>query len=363
MSAITTLRIHYDTGVAHKLFIRGDAPGLNWEKGIEATWKVGNVWTYQFPTQDRIVEFKVLIDDRVWQVGLNYRIDPGVTRDFYPHFHSKKGELEVIHHFDTPIVIYLPPSYHENPFKHYPVIYMHDGQNLFDPETAFGGQAWAVDKTMNRLVLEGQMEEVIGVGIYNRGAARIHDFTPSHDPEFMGVGAGGGAENYLHLIADEIKPHIDTHYRTRPSREHTGLLGSSLGGLVSFYMAREQPEIFSKVASLSSSFWWNRRNLIRRVIRRHLHIPMKIYLDAGSRDNEVETLEMYRILLDIGYRPGSEIFCHIAPKAAHNERFWGQRVHLPLRFLFPCHGHADPNHWREESFVLESEISQLPLET
>jgi len=192
LSANTTLRIHYDAGWENRLFVRGDGPSLDWEKGIEATWRNGNVWMVKFPNPEGITEFKVLINDTVWNIGSNYRVESGETHDFYPHFYRREGRLEVMYHFDTPIVIYLPPSYEENPFKHYPVIYMHDGQNLFDPATAFGGQAWAVDKTINRLVTKGEMEEVIAVGIYNRGAARIHDFTPSHDPNFMGVGAGGG---------------------------------------------------------------------------------------------------------------------------------------------------------------------------
>ncbi len=353
--ADTLIRIHYDAGWQKRLTIRGEGTGLDWEKGKEASWHVGNVWVLELPPFQGKVWFKVLIDDETWSLGGNFMVEPGERLELYPHFYQRTGKLDVSYHFDTPVITYLPPSYDENPFKHYPVIYMHDGQNLFDPATAFGGQAWAVDKTMDRLVVEGAMEEVIAVGIYNRGAARIYDFTPTRDPQFRG-GVGGGADNYLDLIVDEIKPYIDTHFRTHTRREHTALMGSSLGGLVSFYMARERPDVFSKVAALSSSFWWNQANLIRRVVKRRLHIPMKIYLDAGSHDNEADTLEMYRVLKEVGYRPGEEIFCHIAERHAHSERFWGQRVHLPLRFLFPFNGISDPSLWPEERHLHPAEL-------
>ena len=327
--------IHYDTGQDHFVTVRGESEPLNWEKGRKARRIDNHSWIFEVDLSVEVSEFKVLIDDQTWSVGPNYWIQKGQTKDIYPFFHQRNGRIVHTERFDTPVAIYLPPSYDENALKRYPVLYIHDGQNLFDPHTAFGGRMWGIHDIIDQRSSAGIMDEVIVVGIYNRGSARLHDYTPSHDPDFHGVGVGGGADAYAHLLIDQIKPYIDSAYRTHPENRHTGLLGSSLGGLVSLYMARQRPEIFGKVASMSSSFWWNDRNLMRSIIRERRHVPIRVYIDAGAKDNWRETHAMYEVLLSCGYKPGRDLFYYIAPDHEHSEPYWGARAHLPLQFLYP----------------------------
>jgi len=328
----THLKIRYDAGWGNRISLRGDVAPFSWERGQDLVCEEDGLWTLRWDMTDEGMAFKPLVNDRVWAIGADYHIRRGETLEINPFFYDEDGSVERFHHFDTPIVVYLPPGYHENPDRRYPVCYAHDGQNLFDPNTAFMGQIWGLDMTIAKLVKSGLIEPLIAVGVFNRGAARIHDYTPSFDPSF---GAGGGAESYAQMLIEEIKPFVDLHYRTLPEPRHTALMGSSLGGLVSLFIARRRPDVFGKVASLSSSFWWNSRNMIREVTRKREHIPLEIYLDAGSRESWEETLEMYQALMACGYEAGKDLFCFIAQDHGHSERAWRERVHMPLTFLFP----------------------------
>ena len=223
---LTSVHIHYDAGWKNLVTLRGDGGPFNWEQGRACHFDEEKVWHFTWEMEEESLSFKPLINDERWSIGANFHIRRGETRNIYPFFHDDQGRLETVHHFDTPISIYLPPGYNENPSRRYPVCYIHDGQNLFDPQTAFMGQIWGLHETITKLVRSGLMEPVIAVGIYNRGAARIHDYTPSFDPNFGNEGAGGGAESYAELVVEEIKPFIDLKYRTRTDPKDTGLLGS-----------------------------------------------------------------------------------------------------------------------------------------
>jgi enterochelin esterase-like enzyme len=135
----------------------------------------------------------------------------------------------------------------------FPVMYFHDGQNLFDPTQAGFGVAWEVDDTLDRLTAAGDVPAMIVVGVHNT-AQRIPDYTSSVDP---GRGDGGNAMNYGHFLVDELKPWIDATLNTRCGAEHNGLGGSSLGGLVSLYVAQGWPDVYGHVLAMSPSLWWN----------------------------------------------------------------------------------------------------------
>ena len=178
--------------------------------GPTDTW-----WTTTSSTGD--VELKPLVDDATWSTGGNYIVKAGTTVDIYPFFGASVGRLVQVNNFYSPqlrnyrsLIIYLPPSYSENIFKRYPVLYMHDGQNIFQASTAFGGVEWGVDETANRLVQYGLMDETLIVGIYNTGANRIYEYTPCCDPTY----GGGGANLYERFVIDTVKPWIDSRYRT-----------------------------------------------------------------------------------------------------------------------------------------------------
>jgi predicted alpha/beta superfamily hydrolase len=335
----SAIRVHYDTGYGNRITLRGNKAPLSWTAGVNATWTTGNVWTYSWSNTVGDVELKPLINDTTWSVGANYKVKAGTTVDIYPFFQARGGTLVKVSNFSSPqlgntrtLRIYLPPSYGLNPLKRYPVLYAHDGQNLFEASTAFGGVEWRVDETANSLINNGQMDEVIVVGIDNGGANRIYEYTPCCDPQY----GGGGADVYERFILETVKPYIDQTYRTLPGNKNTAIMGSSLGGLVSFYIGRRHPEVFSKLAGLSSSFWWNNQMLTRQVEAATTKVPVNIYIDAGtSSDGLTETTRMRDALAADGYVQGRDLYYYVAQGAGHNEGAWAARLHLPLTYLFP----------------------------
>jgi len=230
------------------------------------------------------------------------------------------------------IIVWLPPDYEENPKKRYPVLYMHDGQNLFEASTAFGGVEWRVDETANQLINTGQMDETIVVGIDNAGGNRIWEYTPCCDPSY----GGGGADVYESFIIQTVKPYVDQSYRTLSGNRNSAIMGSSLGGLVSFYIGRRHPEVFARLGGLSSSFWWNNQMLPRDVEVSTIKVPVGIYIDAGTNnDGLTDTTRMKNALVADGYVQGQDLSYYVAQGASHNESSWAARLHIPLTYLFP----------------------------
>lgn len=334
----SVIRVHYDAGWGRRITLRGSKQPLAWSTGLEATWTQGHIWTYVWPKSSGVLEFKPLLDDRAWSVGGNYHLRAGSTVDVYPFFGPPVGILHKVHDFHSPqldnrrtLVISLPPSYEENPLKRYPVLYMHDGQNAFEDATSFTGVSWGADRTSHSLVAQGLMDEVIIVGVYNTGNARVFEYTPGPPNGRM-----GGADLYGRFLIETVKPWVDEHYRTLPGREDTALMGSSLGGLVSFYLGRRRPDVFSKVACLSSSFMWNGSELIREVATSPERVPVKFYIDAGTRrDPLTPTQHMKEALESRGYVQGKDLSYYEHKGGQHHESSWAERVHRPLSYLFP----------------------------
>jgi predicted alpha/beta superfamily hydrolase len=336
-AATTTVRVHYDTGFGHRIAIRGSAAPLSWSAGQDATWTSGNVWVYTWRTAGD-VDLKPLIDDAQWSTGGNYRVRAGTTIELYPFFGRSAGSVVEVASFASPelgnqrsLVIYLPPSYGENAAKRYPVLYMHDGQILFDAATSAFGTEWQVDENVDAAVGAGRMDEVIVVGIDNT-ANRIWEYTPCCDATY----GGGGAEVYERFVIDTVKPFVDRQFRTLPGKTTTAIMGSSLGGLVSCYIARRNPAVFGKAGCMSSSFWWNDQALTVEVERSTAHVPVAFYLDAGtSNDGLPETTRMAAALAADGYVQGRDLDVVTAQGGSHNEASWAARVAVPLAWLFP----------------------------
>jgi predicted alpha/beta superfamily hydrolase len=233
------------------------------------------------------------------------------------------------------IVVYTPPDYERAIRRRYPVLYLQDGQNLFDPETSFiRGQHWRVAETADRLIRTGAIAPLIIVGIYNAGDRRIDEYTPTVD---AGRGRGGKSEAYAAVLLREIKPYIDATFRTRRGPENTGLGGSSLGGILALDFGLRFPHVFGKLAVMSPALWWDRAVMLRRVRER---LPLRIWLDMGTAEGE-EVVRLARELRDIlerfGWREGADLQHWEAPGAGHNELAWAARVEPMLRFLFPLH--------------------------
>jgi predicted alpha/beta superfamily hydrolase len=234
------------------------------------------------------------------------------------------------------LVVYLPPGYEQEPDRRYPVLYLHDGQNLFEGATAFvPGQDWHVSDTAEARITGGAVEPLIIVGIYNAGEHRIDEYTPTRDRK---QGAGGDADLYGRMLREELKPFIDATYRTLPDPANTGLGGSSLGGLVTLYLGFQHPDIFGKLAVLSPSVWWDNRVILKLVRMTDPKPRLRIWLDIGTGEGG-KTVRDARALRDelvrVGWVLGSDLHYAEIPEAGHNEAAWAERVGPFLEYLFP----------------------------
>ncbi|MCS6773428.1 MAG: alpha/beta hydrolase-fold protein [Thermoflexales bacterium] len=220
-----------------------------------------------------------------------------------------------------PVVVYLPPSYARAPERRYPVIYFHDGQNLFDPATSYIGIEWGVDETLEALSKEGV--EAIAVGIWNT-EQRMSEYSPF--PNWF----KGRGEAYLDFIVHTVKPMIERVYRVMPGREHTVLFGSSMGGLISLYGFITRPQVFGRVGAMSPAFWVG-NGMMHALVRERPFVPGRVYIDHGTR--EYNPHRMRDVLLEKGYRLGED-FTYVSERGGeHDEAAWARRLPNALRFL------------------------------
>jgi predicted alpha/beta superfamily hydrolase len=233
------------------------------------------------------------------------------------------------------LVVYLPPGYDEQPQRRFPVLYLHDGQNLFDGSTSYvQGQDWHVGPTADAEIHAGRVEPLIIVGIYNTGKARIREYTPTRVPRL----GGGRADRYGKFLLEEVMPFIHREYRAEGGPWRTGIGGSSLGGLVSLYLGMSRSDVFGKIAALSPSVWWNQRVIHKFAASVPLHSHPCIWLDIGTREGPriVEDVERYRdVLLQRGWQYERDLHYERVEGAEHNELAWAKRVGPFLRFLYP----------------------------
>ncbi len=233
------------------------------------------------------------------------------------------------------ITVYLPPGYDDQPHQHYSVLYLHDGQNLFDPETSFlPGRYWRVRETTDEVIEAGLVEPLIIVGVANTGDHRLAEYTHSHDWR-MG---GGDADAYGKLLIGELMPFVSKHYRVRSGREHTGMGGSSLGGLVSLYLGLRYSSIFGRLAVLSPSVWWNHKSILACV---NAALPVqrpRIWLDVGDAEGRRTLADadlLWRRLKANGWQPEIDLHYERVRGGTHDESAWAARVGPFLQFLFP----------------------------
>jgi predicted alpha/beta superfamily hydrolase len=234
------------------------------------------------------------------------------------------------------IVVYLPPGYDATNDR-YPVFYLQDGQNLFDPATAFGGQDWRADATADELIASGVVPPMLLVGVYNTGVRRISEYTPTRDAEKR---KGGKGDRYAQMLARELKPFIDSEYRTRRGGADTGVGGSSLGGLAAIEAGLLYPRVFGKIAVMSPSVWWDQRSILAMVRRFGGGVRPRIWLDTGTEegDNPRQVVEDARLLRDVlverGWREEADLLYREFAGAGHNEAAWASRFGEMLRWLW-----------------------------
>ena len=234
---------------------------------------------------------------------------------------------------DRDVWVWLPPGYESHPAARYPVLYMHDGQNVFDAATSFIGLEWEADETATRLIAQGGMEPVIIVAVANTSDRTLEYAPPS--------GQSGGGDAYGRFLVEELKPFIDRTYRTRP--EVTGLAGSSLGGLITLYLGLEYPGTFTRLGLISPAVFWNEGEIFRR-LETAPKPEARIWLDVGTlegvtpQDHE-RWLGSVRALRDAllakGFVIGGDLAYLEDEGAVHNEGAWAGRLERILRFLFP----------------------------
>lgn len=341
-SDITTLNIHYPKGT-HSLAVRGDKAGLNWDSGQATTAQGSDLFTITLTIPaGETLEWKPLLDDKDWSHGPNYKAKRGDTLDIYPHFYTSAGRLDKPNDLKAfkgdnlsarDVWVYLPPSYDENSTAKYPVLYMHDGTNLFDKSISFGGVEWKVDETLDGAIEgDGSIKEIIVVALFAT-ADRIPDYTPTPDSGY----GGGNGDAYLKMIVEKLKPVIDGKYRTLTDRANTGMMGSSLGGLISTYAGVKYPEVFGLIGAMSPSTWWDDTYIIDAVggIDMTKPHPLRVYMDSGNPDDGyADTKNLAAKWKSLGYQDGKDFEYVVQNGAQHNEGYWQQRLPGALQFLF-----------------------------
>lgn len=275
------------------------------------------------------------------------------------------GELTSAHADPRRVVVWLPSSYTQRGRPH-SVLYMHDGQNLFDKATAGYGAEWQVDEVLDRLIRAGQAKPTIVVGIWNT-PKRLREYVPGKaltelPPTYIDRMRGlyGGdplSDGYLKFLVTELKPMIDRRFNVRRDRANTAIMGSSMGGLISLYAIDEYPRVFG-AAGMVSTHWPLFRpkegeklsaeefDVVASVFEAYLASALpdprshRLYFDHGS-----ETLDAHyaayqsridRVVAGRGYRPGDNWITRNFPGQEHNEKSWASRVDVPLRFLLPA---------------------------
>lgn len=243
--------------------------------------------------------------------------------------------------------VWLPASYERNKSKRYPVVYMHDGQMLFDATTTWNHQEWGIDETMTRLISEGTIREALIVGVWNT-PKRFAEYMPEKAVSDTEVQALKGApairreqivsDNYLKFLVYELKPFIDNTYRTLQGRKDTFIMGSSMGGLISAYAMSEYPHIYGGAGCISTH-WPAGAGIVIEYLQKHLPDARthKFYFDYGTEtldaNYEPYQRKMDEVMRSAGYKEGKNWVTKKFVGAEHAERAWGQRVDVPLTFL------------------------------
>jgi predicted alpha/beta superfamily hydrolase len=347
-SSATVLRVHYPLAAGQTLSVRGSTSPLNWMSGVSMTQKSATDYEFRITGLTTTLQWKPLVGDSTWSIGMNYTATPGQTVDVYPHFYTTNGQYQRYYSDfhsnildnDRGVWIYLPPSYYENTLAQYPVLYMHDGQNLFDPAASFAGVTWQVAQTLDAgsdaLDPTLYIPEMVVIGPENT-SERIYEYTPVPDPTEMG---GGGGDLYLAFLKTELKPAIENDPlfkgRLLTDVNHTAMAGSSLGGLITAYAGITQPDVWSRLGIFSPSTWWDSDYIIGAVSMAGGVTPrwVHVYVDSGSPDDDqVDTANLAQEYRDIGYVDGSTLQYVLAPGASHDEAAWAARLPGALRFL------------------------------
>jgi predicted alpha/beta superfamily hydrolase len=250
-----------------------------------------------------------------------------LSDSFYmPHLHKKRK-----------IWLYLPKDYSVSS-KYYPVLYMHDGQNLFDKRTSYSGE-WMVDESLDSLFSEGDYGCIV-VGIENGQQDRLHEYSPWIHPTY----GGGQGDEYIDFIVKTLKPYIDNHYRTKKGKDHTGIMGSSMGGLISLYAGIAYPEIFGRVGAFSASYWFS-DEAFSQVSHTGVQGSSYVYMIAGLQEGATQVEDMDKMYSELIAAGGDSM--HVVkrahPDGKHTESYWAREFPAAYKWLFSTKIKNDSN--------------------
>lgn len=239
------------------------------------------------------------------------------------------------------VEVWLPPSYEKEPSHSYPVLYMHDGQNVFNPKTSYTGIDWGVDEALTKLIQQGKVRETIVVAVWN-SPKRVQEYMPAKALLLEGATKQTRhepfADKYLKFLVEELKPYIDKNYRTLKDRDNTFIMGSSMGALISLYALCEYPEVFGS-AGCVSTHWPAGNGIVIEYAKTALPKPghHRIYFDFGTetldKDYEPYQKRMDEVMRVTGYTFGKDWVTRKFAGADHSERAWRSRIDIPLTFL------------------------------
>ncbi len=263
---------------------------------------------------------------------------PPLSEPPHPRVRKHQGFSSRFLPGERDLSVYVPPGYEQDGERAYPLLVLQDGQNLFDPETAFiRGRTWRVAEQADAAIEAGEVEPLVIAGVANAGERRLAEYTPTRDWKL----GGGEARLYGEMLIREVLPFLRKHYRLRPDTGQTGLGGSSLGGLVSLWLGLQHPEIFGKLAILSPSVWWNQRSIVRTLddVAPGLTRRPRIWLDVGDQEGRRTLADAERLHARLeahGWRDEVDVHFEVARGGTHDEAAWAERVRPMLQFLFPA---------------------------
>ena len=227
--------------------------------------------------------------------------------------------------------LYLPPGYATSG-RRYPVLYLQDGQNVFDAATSFAGE-WGVDETLDSLARGGDPGAIV-VAVDNGGAHRIDEYDPWRNPQY----GGGEGDAYVAFLAGTLKPYVDARYRTLADPAHTGVLGSSMGGLIALYAALRRPDVFGRAGVFSCAAWIARDSLLA-FVQRSRPAGERFYFVVGGRETADgsqarDQALVVDALVAAGFPLGTAVDAEVRPDGEHREWFWRREFPAAYAWLF-----------------------------
>lgn len=236
------------------------------------------------------------------------------------------------------VVVYVPPGYHRDTRRSYPVLYLHDGQNIFDGRTSYvPGQYWRVREAADDLLAHRRIEPLLIAAVYHGGENRLFEYTPTRTRKL----GGGGIHLHAQMMTEELRPWLASRYRILPQARHTALGGSSLGGLAAMCLGLSHPGVYGKLAVLSPSVWWDHRVILKMLHAAQHPQRQRIWLDIGGAEGNApfsstrDVRLLKAMLVTRGWREGGNLHYLEAEGAAHTELAWAERVPAMLQWLFP----------------------------